>query len=173
MGRFKDKVTLITGAASGIGKATALEFAHQGVTDFVLNDINADALKSTAQELEKTGCHTMCEIVDISDAEQVRAMIERTIGRFGRIDILANIAGIAVMGSMDTLEISDWKRVLDVNLMGMIYFCRYVYPYMLKQSSGHIINVASAGGLAVFHPYLAPYNTSKFAAVGFSEALMQ
>jgi NAD(P)-dependent dehydrogenase (short-subunit alcohol dehydrogenase family) len=173
MGRFTGNVLLITGAASGIGKATAIEFARNGVTGFVLNDVNPDALEVTSQELIKMGCKTLCIKADVSNAEEVKAMVEKTIDHFGKIDILANIAGTAVMGTMDTLEISDWRRVLDVNLMGMIYTCRYVYPYMLKQSGGRIINVASAGGLAVFHPYLAPYNTSKFAAVGFSEALMQ
>ncbi len=169
---FKGNVLLITGSAGGIGKATAIEFAKHGVTGFVLNDINSDGLRATSLTLEKMGCKTLCIKADISNAEEVSAMVEKAIDHFGRIDILANVAGAAIMGAMDTLEISDWKRVLDINLMGTIYTCRYVYPYMLKQSAGRIINIASAGGLHVFHPYLASYNASKYAVVGFSEALM-
>ncbi len=173
MGSFNGNILLITGSASGIGKATAIEFARRGVTGFVLNDINLNALEATSQALEKMGCKTLCVKADVSNAEEVKTMVEKAIDHFGRIDILANVAGTAMWGRMDTLEISDWKRVLGVNLMGMIHTCHYVYPYMLKQSKGRIINVASSAGLAVFHPYLATYNTSKFAAVGFCESLMQ
>jgi NAD(P)-dependent dehydrogenase (short-subunit alcohol dehydrogenase family) len=107
MGPFNGNTLLITGAASGIGKATAVEFARNGVTGFVLNDINSDALEVTSQGLVKMGCKTLCVKADVSNAEEVEAMVKKAIDHFGRIDILANVAGTAVMGSMDTLEISD------------------------------------------------------------------
>ncbi|MGD0855677.1 MAG: SDR family oxidoreductase [Dehalococcoidia bacterium] len=173
MRSFNDNVLLITGAASGIGQATAIEFARQGVRSIVLTDINSEGLTKTSKNLTDMGCQTLSIKADIANLDEVKAMVDKAIERFGKIDILTNVAGIAIMGAMGELEIADWRRVLDVNLMSIIYTCHFVYPHMLKQKSGHIINIASLGGLLAFHPYLASYNASKFGAVGFSEALMQ
>jgi len=169
---LRDKAVLITGAASGIGRATALEFAREGADPLILNDINAEGLEATAALLRDLDREAVGLPADVSDFGAVREMVETALDRVGRIDVLVNVAGTAVAAPLELLDISDWRKVLGVNLFGMLHTVNLVYPHMLERGSGHIANVASLAGLMVFHQYNAPYNVSKYGAVGFSEELM-
>jgi len=169
---LRDKAVLITGAASGIGRATAREFAREGAGPVILCDINAQGLRETAALVEKMGRGAVVIQADVSNHESVRRMVEIALEQAGRVDVLVNVAGIGIGGPLEVLTMEDWRKVLGVNLFGMLHTVNLVYPHMLERGEGHIVNVASGTGLVVPSPYNSPYNTSKFGAVGFSESLM-
>ena len=166
------KVVMVTGAASGIGKACAFELATQRVAGIALCDINEVGLRETMAEIQGLGCEAAAIHVDITSMVSVETAVREAIERFGHLDIVLNAAGIGMMGTMEALTEEDWRRVIDIDLWGTINVNRAVYPHMLKRGSGHIVNVASANGLYAPMPYLGPYTTSKFGVVGLSEALM-
>lgn len=168
----RDKAVLVTGAASGIGRATAVEFAREGAGPIILCDINAQGLHETAALVEGRGSGAVVIPADVSNHESVRNMVEKALERAGRVDILVNVAGISVGGPLEVLTMEDWRKVLGVNLFGMLHTVSLIYPHMLERGEGHIVNVASGVGLVVPSPYNSPYNTSKFGAVGFTESLM-
>lgn len=163
---------MITGAASGIGKATAFAFAGRMPASLVLCDIDEAGLAETASRLESLGCHALQLVMDVTDHHSVEQAVSTVTDRLGRLDILVNAAGIGMMGRMECLTLEDWRRVIDINLWGTINTNRAVYPHMLERGSGHIVNIASANGIYAPMPYIAPYATSKFGVVGLSEALM-
>ncbi len=169
---LRDKAVLITGAASGIGRATALEFAREGAGPLILSDIDEQGLLETASTVRSMGREAVVLPADISDYGAVAEMIATALERAGRIDILVNVAGIGIVGPVEVLEMEDWRKVMGVDLFGVLHTVSLVYPHMLERGSGHIVNVSSGAGLMVPTPYNAPYNTSKFAVVGLSESLL-
>lgn len=166
------KTVLVTGAASGIGKATALAFACEGPRAIMLCDIDEVGLRATAGLVETAECRAIAQAVDVTDAASVEAAVQHAVDEIGCVDILVNAAGIGMMGRMECLTLDDWRRVIDINLWGTINVNRAVWPHMLERGSGQIVNIASANGLYAPIPYLGPYVTSKFGVVGLSEALM-
>jgi len=166
---LKNKIVLITGAASGIGQATAIEFAGQGA-DLAVSDINEPALAETIAAIKAKGTRAIGIHTDVSRPEEVEAMVNRTVEEYGRIDILMNNAGVAVAGEMRHLALKDWEWIMGINLWGPIYGVHYALPYMIKQGGGHIINVASSAGL-IASPGMSAYTTTKFGLVGLSEVL--
>ena len=172
MQEIKGKNVFVTGAASGIGRATAIEFARSGVAMLLLNDINRNGLQDTAALIEKFGCKVIQFPADISDFKAVKEMMEKALNEAGRIDILANIAGTALISPLENMEMDEWVKVLGIDLYGVLHTVHCLYPHMKKRGSGHIVNIASVAGLLALHPYNAPYYVSKFGVVGFSEALM-
>jgi NAD(P)-dependent dehydrogenase (short-subunit alcohol dehydrogenase family) len=169
---LRDKVILITGAASGIGRATAREFAVEGAGPLILCDIDTEGLEETAAMVERMGRSALVLPADVSNFEAVKKMVETALEQAGRIDVLVNVAGIGIGGPLEVLTMEDWRKVLGVNLFGMLHTVNLLYPHMLERGSGHIVNIASGAGLVAPSPYNSPYNTSKFGAVGFSESLM-
>ena len=169
---LKDATVLVTGAASGIGRATAIEFARQGATLLILNDINKQGLDETVAQIEGLGRRAVALKADVSDYNAVKEMTEKALGETGGIDILVNVAGNALVAPLERMTMDDWRGVLGVDLFGALNTVHCLYPHMLKRGCGHIVNVASVAGLFALHPYNAPYYVSKFAVVGFSEALM-
>lgn len=168
-----NKVVLVTGAASGIGRATAIAFAREGAGPVVITDINEKGLEETAERLKNLGAEAIVWPTDVTDFVTVNEMVEDIIARCGRIDILVNVAGISLVCPVEKLQIEDWKKVVDVDLWGVINNVTAVYPHMVKRRSGHIVNISSAGGLFVpALSYSAPYCTAKFGVVGLSEALL-
>jgi NAD(P)-dependent dehydrogenase (short-subunit alcohol dehydrogenase family) len=163
---------MITGAASGIGKATAFAFAERRPAAIVACDIDEAGLSDTVSRLESVGCTALPLVMDVADHHSVEQVVRTVVDRLGRLDILVNAAGIAIMGRMECLTLEDWRRVIDINLWGTININRAVYPHMLERGSGHIVNIASANGIYAPIAYIAPYATSKFGVVGLSEALM-
>ena len=163
---------MVTGAASGIGRATAVAFAAERPAAMAVCDIDEAGLGATVEMLEAFGLTVAAMRLDVADAEAVEAAVAEAADVMGGIDIFINAAGIGMMGRMECLTLEDWKRVIDINLWGTINVNRAVYRHMLERGSGHIVNIASANGIYAPIPYLAPYATSKFGVVGLSEAIM-
>ena len=169
MKSLKNKIAVVTGAASGIGQATALEFADKGA-DLVVTDINEEGLVGTVSAIEGKGRKAMALGVDVSKPDQVEGMVNKTVETFGRIDIMMNNAGVGLSGEMRHLSLKDWEWIVGINLWGPIYGIHFALPHMLKQRSGHIVNVASSAGL-IASPGMSAYTTTKFGIVGLSEVL--
>ncbi len=169
MKELKNKNCLITGAASGIGRSFALELAKEGMKLYI-TDINMEGLEKVKNEVEELGIKVYSGKCDVSKFENFETIAKNFYSKLGDVDLLINNAGIAIAGGIKNLEIEDWKRVLDVNLMSIIYSLKVFTPRMLERGSGHIVNVSSGSGLFGSTEPL-PYITSKFAVVGLSEAI--
>lgn len=170
MKKLADAVVVITGAGSGIGRATAQAFAAEK-SRLHLVDIDEDAVEATAAELEMQGASVTAHHVDCTDPEAMQRLAERVFEQEGRVDVLHNNAGVCCGGPVQELSLDDWRWTIDVNLWGVIHGIRAFLPRMIEQGGGaHIVNTASMAGL-VGLPMVAPYCTSKFAVVGLSESL--
>ena len=165
------KKTLVTGAASGIGRATALAAAADGATVF-LTDIDADGLKETAElVIAGGGAVGYAKALDISDYDAVVLFADDVHNQFGSMDVVMNIAGISVWGTVENLEHRHWKSMVDVNLMGPIHIIETFIPPMIAAGrGGDLVNVSSAAGLLAL-PWHAAYSASKFGLRGVSEVL--
>lgn len=167
---FKGKVAVITGAANGIGREMAKSFARRGAR-LVLVDIDEGGLRDCEPEIGGMGAEAHIRVVDVSSPAEVESLCEHTYSRMGRVDILCNNAGVALAGDFEAMSLEDVRWTLDVNLWGVINGCHFFYPRMIAQGGGgHIVNTASAGGLAPFMA-LSVYCCTKYGVVGLSEAL--
>ncbi len=167
MGRLQDRSVVITGAGSGIGRATALLFGSEGAR-LVLADINTDAVAATAQLVEAAGGTAVAQRCDVSSEQDVQALIDRAIDAHGRLDVIFNNAGIEGPSARladHTLE--QWQQVLSVNLTGVFLGMKYAIPVMARQESGSIINTASVAGLVGWHGGAA-YSATKAAVVNLT-----
>ena len=166
---FKDKVVLITGASSGIGKETAIQFAKNG-SSVILVARRKEKLEQLANYLKKFDIHTLVCECDVSDKLQVEKMSKFVLEKYDSIDILINNAGFAVYGSVLDLTTKEIESQMATNYFGMIYCIKNFLPSMLEKKSGHIVNVASVAA-SFGLPGIASYCASKFAMLGFSEGL--
>ncbi len=170
MKEFKDRVAVITGAASGIGRALAERCASEGMK-VVLADINEDNLAKVEAQLKGQGAAVISVRTDVSKREDVEALAKKTIDTFGAVHLLVNNAGIGAGGSAWDSTWNDWEWVMGVNLWGVIYGCKIFAPLMLAQKEPcHIVNTSSVAGLVAFHPSAA-YHVTKHAVVALSENL--
>ena len=171
MDTLQGKKCFITGAASGIGRATARAAAAAGA-DLFLTDVNGDELETTVAEIRKAGGKVSAHrALDISDFEAVRAFARDIHESVGSVDVVMNIAGISIWGTVETLEHHHWKRLVDVNLMGPIHVIECFIPEMIRAGKGgHLVNVSSAAGLFGL-PWHAAYSATKFGVRGISEVL--
>lgn len=169
--RLDDAVVVITGASGGIGRATALQFAKAG-SRLMLAARNAEALERVAEECRSKGAEAQVLAVDTADKDAVELLATRTADRFGRIDVWVNNASVAVWGKVDQIPTDDFRRVIDVNLMGYIYAARAVLPLFKAQKSGVLINVGSMVS-RVATPYNAPYVIAKHGVHAFGKVLRQ
>jgi NAD(P)-dependent dehydrogenase (short-subunit alcohol dehydrogenase family) len=140
--RLQGKVALITGSASGIGKSSALLFAQEGA-QMIVNDLDAAKGQETVQEIEAAGGSAIFIQADVTNADSVKAMVDRVIEQFGRIDVLFNNAGISGVGALHELEPEQWDRIMSINVKGVFLPSKYVVPHMMEQKSGSIINMSS------------------------------
>lgn len=165
----KNKVVVITGASSGLGEATARRLAEEGAI-LVLGARREDRLLNLARELnlgDEAAVRT-----DVTDKDQVRALVDRAVEKHGRIDVILNNAGLMPSSMLERLHVDEWDRMIDVNIKGVLYGVAAVMPHMTKQKSGHIINVSSVAGHKV-GPGGAVYAATKHAVRILSEGLRQ
>lgn len=161
---------IITGASSGIGRATALELAGQGTRLCLLARSEA-ALAQVAEEAKARGAQeALIAACDVQKAFEVERAVQVALNEFGRIDILINSAGLSLNGEVDGYALDDWRTVIDTNLTGTFLTCRAVLPAMKQQRSGQIINISSGAGRNGIKN-MAAYCAAKFGVVGFTEAL--
>lgn len=166
---FQDAVAIVTGGASGIGKAVALELAARGC-EVVVADIDAADAAAVAADLRQRGAHAAAVRMDVTDAVAFAALVRDTIARTGRLDYLFNNAGIAVAGEAQDLTLESWRRIVEVNFMGVVHGVLAAYPAMVRQGFGHIVNTASTAGL-ITGPGMISYASTKAAVVGLSKGL--
>ena len=168
----KNRVVIVTGASSGIGEATARQFGKEGAK-IVLAARRVDKLETLAQEIlaMSSGAETLVVQADLSRLDDIQALIKQTLDKFGRIDVLVNNAGFGRLDWLENLDpVKDIQSQFDVNVLGVIQTTRQALPIMMKQRSGHIINMCSMAGL-VATPTYTIYAACKHAVHGFSEAL--
>ena len=163
-GRFTDKAVVITGAASGIGAATARRLAGEGGR-LVLSDLNQEAGEALARELEAVFVH-----VDVSDPRQIEALMQAAVDRFGALNVVFNNAGIGSYGKAPDLDIETWKRVIEVDLHAVFYGCKFAIPHLRRAGGGAIVNTASISGLFGDYGLLA-YNAAKGGVVNLTRAV--
>jgi NAD(P)-dependent dehydrogenase (short-subunit alcohol dehydrogenase family) len=166
---YRDKVCIVTGGASGLGREIGRQLAASGAR-VALADVDEAGLAEAVAEIARNGGEAKAAAVDVTDAESVRRLAEETASEFGRIDYLFNNAGVAVVGEIRDLSLEQWRLVIEVNLFGEINGVHYVYPIMIRQGFGHIVNIASGFGMAP-GPLATPYVASKCAIFGLSQAL--
>ncbi len=166
---YRDKICLITGAASGIGRALAEQLADHGAR-VIATDINETLLKEVMTPLAEQGKAVTAMKLDVSDYGAFKQVVDETVARYGRLDYIFNNAGLAIVGEVRDTEIEDWRKVLSVNLDGVVHGSLLAYKQMVQQGHGHIVNVASVEGLIPF-PATVSYVTTKFGVVGLSEGL--
>ncbi len=164
-------MALVTGASSGIGEATALALAAQGAR-VAAAARRTDRLEALVKRIEARGGQAMALVVDVADEAQVREMVHRTHATWGRVDILVNDAGVAQLGPIDGANTEDWRQMVNINLLGLMYAIHAVLPLMKAQGSGHIVNISSGAG-RIARAGMGVYSATKWGVGAFSEALRQ
>ncbi|NMG45054.1 SDR family oxidoreductase [Aromatoleum toluvorans] len=165
---IRNRVALITGSASGMGKQTALRFAEQGAA-VVINDIDAEKVRSTVEEFTRMGHRVLGAVADISNKAAVDGMVQQTVDAFGRIDILVNNAGMERAGALRKLSEADWDVTINVNLKGTFLCSQAVHGHMVENGHGRIVNIASRAWLGGAGQ--APYSSAKAGVVGLTRSL--
>lgn len=171
MERHEERVALVTGASSGIGEATAWVFAEHGMRVAVAAR-RTDRLEALVERIGQQGGEAMALTMDVTDEQQVQAMVRRTQHHWGRLDILVNSAGLMLLGPIAGAETEDWRRMISTNLLGLLYATHAVLPLMKAQKSGHIVNISSLAG-RIARAGSGVYNATKWGVGAFSEALRQ
>ena len=166
--RFKGKIALVSGAGTGIGKATALRLAEEGAGVACI-DIDGAAAEQTAQSISATGGSALALQCDVSSEGAVQSAVSQVVERFGKLDVLCNIAGVLRSDHTHELKLEDWQRVIAVNLTGTFLMCRAAIPHLLK-TRGNIVNMSSTAALGS-HPWMAAYAASKGGILSMTRAL--
>jgi NAD(P)-dependent dehydrogenase (short-subunit alcohol dehydrogenase family) len=169
MDQLEGTVAVVTGAASGIGLATATRFAREGMR-VVLADIECDPLDAAVSKLQGQGHEVVGVPTDVSQWDAIQHLADRALGAFGQVNVVHNNAGVVRAGRLGELSIADWEWVLGVDLWSVIYGVKTFLPLIREAGEGHIVNTASSSGLQSA-PDIGPYNVAKFGVVALSETL--
>jgi NADP-dependent 3-hydroxy acid dehydrogenase YdfG len=167
--KLDGKVAIVTGASSGIGEATAVALAAVGAT-VVIAARRSDRLEALAKRIADQGGQALPIPADLSDEAQVQAIVKQTQANYGRVDILVNNAGVMLLGPIDGANTEDWRRMINVNVLGLMYATHAVLPRMKAQGEGQIVNISSVAG-RVASAGTGVYNATKWAVGAFSESL--
>ncbi len=168
---FRGKTVVVTGAASGIGRATALAFAKRGC-HLAISDVNADGLADTAAQLESMGARVHSASLDVSDQAAVFAYADTVAAEFGEVNVVVNNAGVTCVGRIKDLSVEDIRWTMDIDFWGVVYGTKAFLPVLEKAEWGHVVNVSSIFGM-IGVPTQGAYNAAKFAVRGFTECLRQ
>ncbi|MER3554088.1 MAG: oxidoreductase [Meiothermus sp.] len=169
--KLNGKVALVTGASSGIGEATALALAEEGARVAIVAR-REDRLRALAKRIQGAGGKVLVIPADLTDEAQAKAAVERTAKKMGRLDILVNNAGVMYLGPAAEARLEDWKGMIEINLMAVLYATHAALPIFLSQGGGHIVNVSSVSGRFT-SPTSNVYSVTKFGVGAFSESLRQ
>jgi len=168
---IEGKVVVITGASSGLGEAAARHLSARGAT-VVLGARRTDRIEALAKELSINGAKALALATDVTRREEVQRLVDAAVNGHGRVDVIINNAGLMPHSPLERLKVDDWERMIDVNIKGVLYGIAAALPYMIRQKSGHIINVSSVAGHKV-GPGGAVYSATKHAVRVISEGLRQ
>jgi NAD(P)-dependent dehydrogenase (short-subunit alcohol dehydrogenase family) len=169
MRKLENRVALVTGGASGIGRALCEELARDGAFA-VVTDINHGGAEEVAAAIRQRGGHATALALDVSSEAEVQQVVNHVVASRGRLDFMFNNAAIAIVGEIRDGNVADFRRVVDVNVFGVVHGTMAAYSVMLRQGFGHIVNISSMTGLMPT-PIIAAYSTTKWAIVGFSTAV--
>ncbi len=167
--RLQNKVAVITGAGSGIGRATALRFSEEGAS-VCIGDIDVRGGEETVSQIEATGGKAIFCKADTSSESEAKELADEAVGQFGGLDILVNNAATFVFGTVEQATEADWDRVLSVNVKGYAFCAKHAVPHLRKRGGGAIVNLASVSGL-IAQPAFVPYSTSKGAVIQLTRCL--
>jgi NAD(P)-dependent dehydrogenase (short-subunit alcohol dehydrogenase family) len=160
-------VAVITGGGSGVGRATAHSLARRGA-QVVVTDVDADRAAGVAAELSEHGVAVRCDVTSLEDLQAVR---DTALERFGRVDLVMNNVGVLAVGPVEAIPLEGWQRSIDINLLGIVRSNLVFLPLLLSQGFGHVVNTASTAGLLPYGFDRLPYTATKYAVVGLSESL--
>jgi NAD(P)-dependent dehydrogenase (short-subunit alcohol dehydrogenase family) len=167
--RLENKVAIITGAGSGIGRGISLAFAKEGAK-VVVSDVNENGAKETVEMVKAAGGEAIFVKTDVSQKDEIDKMVKTCLGEFGKVDILVNNAGIVKSGSIEEMEEKDWDRVIEVNLKSVFLGSKRVIPEMLKQGRGKIISTTSIAGIVGFNK-IGAYCASKGGIIALTKSM--
>ncbi len=171
MKSFRDRVAVITGAGSGIGRALAFQLGAAGCK-LALSDINEDAVNQVAGELNKAGCDVIADRLDVADRDAFYTYAEKVLKKFGTVNIVVNNAGVALGSTVEDSSYEDFEWLMGINFWGVVYGTKAFLPHLKRADQGHIVNISSVFGL-IGVPAQSAYNAAKFAVRGFTESLRQ
>lgn len=169
MASLKQKVAIVTGASSGIGEATAIALAAAGAKVAIIAR-RSERLETLTQRIQQNGGEALPITADVANEAQVQDMVSATKDKWGRVDILVNNAGVMLLGPIYEANTEDWRRMFDVNVLGLMYATHAILPLMKAQGEGHIVNISSVAG-RVANAGTGVYNATKWAVGAFSESL--
>jgi NAD(P)-dependent dehydrogenase (short-subunit alcohol dehydrogenase family) len=171
MKNFTDRVAVITGAGSGIGRALALDLAGRGAR-LALSDVDEVAVADTAARCEKLGVQAQGYQLDVSDRAAMTAHADQVVAEFGRVNLVVNNAGVALMATVEEMSYEDFDWIVGINFWGVVHGTKAFLPHLIASGDGHLVNISSVFGF-VGVPTQSAYNATKFAVRGFTEALRQ
>lgn len=170
MNNIQDKVVVVTGASSGIGKAIVRKLASEGAS-VVLAARRKDRLENIAGEINTSGGKASYYVVDVTVEKQIRDMVDDVVARLGRLDVMVGNAGLMAQAPLSSLKVDEWDRMIDINIKGVLYGVAAAWPVFEKQQSGHFINISSVAGIKVAAPTGTVYSATKYAVRAISEGI--